>query len=72
MNRKYHGFFILLLISLLVFLPLISFAGEPTENIKAVTDKLITIISDKALQAPEMKDKRGQAIMETIDAVFSW
>lgn len=72
MNSKYHGLFILLLISLLVFLPLISFAGEPTENIKAVTDKLITIISDKALQAPEMKDKRGQAIMETIDAVFSW
>jgi len=47
-------------------------AGEPTDRIKAGTDKLIAIVSDNSLAAPEMKEKRDQMIMETVDGLFNW
>ena len=72
MSCKYHGYFIFLLTSFLILLSLSSFAGEPTENIKTCTDKLLTIVSDTELQAPEMKAERERMIMEAVDRVFSW
>jgi len=71
MYKRYPGRSILLILSFLV-VPLTAMAGEPTHNVKAVTDRLLIIISDTALQAPEMKDRRDQMIMETIDGIFSW
>jgi len=62
---------ILIILSLLLY-ALTALAGEPTDNIKACTDRLLAIVSDASLQAPEMKDKRGQMIMHAIDEVFSW
>jgi len=63
---------LILLILFISLIPLTSFAGEPTDRIKAGTDRLLAIVSDAALQAPEMKGKRDQMIMETVDGIFSW
>jgi phospholipid transport system substrate-binding protein len=59
-------------ISLFLFIPLTVMAGEPTERIRIVSDRLISIISDSALLAPEMAEKREQMIMETVNSVFDW
>jgi phospholipid transport system substrate-binding protein len=47
-------------------------AGEPTERIRATTDRLLTIITDPDLKAPEVADKRNRMIRETVDKVFDW
>jgi phospholipid transport system substrate-binding protein len=71
MNRKPHVIFVLLTL-IFISTSLSVSAGEPTDRIKAATDRLITIVSDDALQATEMKEKRDQMIMDTIDGIFSW
>ena len=63
---------IILSISLFFAIPLIVLAGEPTDRIKAVSEKLIAVVTDSALKAPEMNEKREKMIMETVDSVFSW
>jgi phospholipid transport system substrate-binding protein len=59
---------------LLLFLAIPSFvmAGEPTDRIKVVSDKLIAIVFDNSLKTPEMKSKRDQMIFEIVDGLFSW
>jgi phospholipid transport system substrate-binding protein len=47
-------------------------AGEPTDKIKAVSDKLIAIVFDNSLKTPEMKDKREQMVIEIVDGLFNW
>jgi len=63
---------LILIILFLVPYPLISFAGEPTDSIKGVTDRLVAIVSDASLKAPELKSKREQMIIDAVDAIFSW
>lgn len=71
MNNRPHVIFVLLtLFSILT--PFLSLAGEPTDRIKACTDRLQSVVSDAALQSPEMKEKREQMIIEAVDKVFSW
>lgn len=50
----------------------ISLAGEPTDNIKACTDRLLAVVSNAALKAPEMKGERERMIMKMVDEVFNW
>ncbi len=59
---------------LLLFLAIPSFvmAGEPTDHIKVVSDKLIAIVFDNSLKTPEMKSKRDQMVFEIVDGLFSW
>jgi len=59
---------------LLLFLAIPSFvmAGEPTDRIKVVSDKIIAIIFDDSLKTPEMKSKRDQMVYEIVDGLFSW
>jgi len=59
---------------LLLFLAIPSFvmAEGATERIKIISDNLFSIISDKSLQTPEMKEKREQMIMEAVDGGFRW
>jgi len=63
-----------LILFLSVFLAIPSFvmAGEPTDRIKVVSDKLIAIVFDNSLKTPEMKDKREQMVIEIVDGLFSW
>ncbi len=48
------------------------YAGEPTEVIKNVTDKIIEIVKDPALKSPDKEPKRRRLIRETVDEVFDW
>lgn len=52
--------------------PSIVVAGEATDRIKAVSDKIFSTISDPTLQAPEAKDKKEQMIMDAVDGAFNW
>jgi phospholipid transport system substrate-binding protein len=63
---------LILSISLFFAIPLTVTAGEPTDRIKTVSDKLIALITDNTLQSPEMKEKKEKMIMETVDSVFNW
>jgi phospholipid transport system substrate-binding protein len=47
-------------------------AGEATDRIKVVSDKLIAIVFDNSLKTPEMKSKRDQMVIEIVDGLFSW
>jgi phospholipid transport system substrate-binding protein len=69
-NRPYS--IIVLLTLFFVLRPFLSFAGEPTDSIKACTDRLLVVVSDAALKSSEMKEQREQMILETVDKVFSW
>ncbi len=59
-------------IFILLFFSLTIKAGEATDRIKAATDKLIEIVSNHDLDAPEMAEKRAKMIRETVDEVFDW
>jgi phospholipid transport system substrate-binding protein len=58
--------------SLLMILVVPVYAGEPTDMIKQTTDKIIAIVSDPALKAPEMEKRRRRLIREAIDERFDW
>lgn len=47
-------------------------AGEATDRIKAVTDKLIEIVTDHKLDPPNMAEKRARMIRDAVDSVFDW
>lgn len=47
-------------------------AEDATDRVKAVLDKIFSIISNETLQAPEMKDRKERAIMDAIDVAFDW
>ena len=61
-----------LFLFLFFVIPSFVMAGEATDRIKAVSDKLFSIISDKTLQTPDMRGKREQMIMEAVDKGFNW
>ena len=61
-----------LFVSLFFMIPPVASAGEATDRIKTVSDKIFSIISDKALQSPEMKEKKEQMIMDATDVAFTW
>ncbi len=63
---------LILSISIFLAIPMTVTAGEPTDKIKAVSDKLIAIVFDNSLKAPEMKDKREQMVFEIVDGLFDW
>ncbi len=52
--------------------PVLLSAGEPTERIKATTDKLIEIVTNPELEPPEMKEERDRMIREAVDEIFDW
>jgi phospholipid transport system substrate-binding protein len=62
----------ILLILCLVLIPIVAPGGEPADSIKAVTDRLLTVVSDNGLKAPDKKEERDRLIMETVDGLFSW
>ncbi len=65
-NRLFAFVFLFFLV------PSLAIAGEATDRIKAVSDKIFSIISDQALQVPEMKAKKEQMIMDAVDGAFNW
>jgi len=58
----------------LVFLlsPVASFGGTPTDGVRDTTDKIIAIVSDPALKAPEKKEEKARLIRAAVDERFNW
>ena len=44
----------------------------PKDRIKGTTDKIIAILSDPALKAPDKADERKRRIREAVDERFDW
>jgi len=63
---------LILFLSIFLAIPSFVMAGEPTDRIKVVSDKLIAIVFDNSLKTPEMKDKREQMVIEIVDGLFDW
>lgn len=63
---------LILSISIFLAIPMTVTAGEPTDRIKGVSDKIIAIVFDNSLKTPEMKDKREQMVFEIVDGLFNW
>ena len=55
--RYFWPGFVFFLSSVIVPVPLM--AGEPTEKIRETTDKILAIVSDQALKAPDKKIGRA-------------
>jgi len=71
MSRKFiKQLFIICAFSILI--PSMLFAGEPTDRVKIALDKIVNVISDPAMKAAAMKDKRDQMVMDAIKDVFNW
>ncbi len=47
-------------------------AGEPTEKIKQITDKILSIVSDPALKDPSKVKERRNLIRSAVDERFDW
>ena len=48
------------------------YAGEPTDQIKETTSKLLAILTDPALKNPEMEQEKRRLIRKTVDERFDW
>jgi phospholipid transport system substrate-binding protein len=49
-----------------------SLAGEPLEKIKQTTDKILAIVTDPALKAPDTEAERKRLIRKAVDERFDW
>ena len=49
-----------------------SMAGEPTEQIKQTTDKILSILADPNLKNHARAEERKQSVRRTIDERFDW
>ena len=47
-------------------------AGEPTDKIKQITDKIISILTDPALQDQDKAVERRKLIRRAVDELFDW
>ena len=47
-------------------------AGEPTEQIKQTTDKILSVVKDPALKSPSKAQERRRLIRESVDERFDW
>ena len=47
-------------------------AGQITDNLKLVVDKVLTILKDPAYAAPEKKAERNKLIHQTATGTFDW
>ncbi|MEO5365862.1 MAG: ABC transporter substrate-binding protein [Magnetococcus sp. WYHC-3] len=47
-------------------------AGEPTDQLKETTDKILAIVRDPTLQGADKEDARQKQMREEIDKRFAW
>lgn len=58
------------LMTLVVSAPV--FGGTPTEQVKETTDKILAILTDPDLKAPEMLEEKKRRIRKAVDERFDW
>jgi len=49
-----------------------AWAGEPTDQVKETTDKILAIVTDPALKVPEKAGERQRLIRQAVDERFDW
>ena len=49
-----------------------AWAGEPTDQIKETTDKILAIVTDPTLKVPEKTGERQKLIRQAVDERFDW
>ena len=49
-----------------------AWAGEPTDQVKETTDKILAIVTDPALKVPEKTGERQKLIRQAVDERFDW
>jgi len=49
-----------------------SWAGEPTQQVKQTTDKILAILSNPSLKGPAHAEERRKVIGQTVDERFDW
>jgi phospholipid transport system substrate-binding protein len=49
-----------------------AWAGGPMDQLKMTIDKVIVILSDPALKAPEKSDEKKQKVRKAVDEIFDW
>ncbi len=65
--------FRIIVLFLLIFVLVVpSLAGEPTDQIKQTTDKMIAILNDPALKDPSKAEERRKAIRNVANKRFDW
>jgi len=63
----------MLALLLLVFcVPALARAGEPTDQIRQTTDKILAIVQDSALKGPDKDKERQKQMRKSIDERFDW
>ena len=65
-------FIVPLLLNLILLFSTPVFGGAPTDQIKATTDKILAILTDPALESPEMLDEKKRKIRSAVDERFDW
>ena len=63
---------LILFFILILFSPLATYAGTPLEGVRDTTNKIIAIVSDPALKAPEKKKEKDALIRTAVDERFNW
>lgn len=73
MNTKHGvGLWRLLCILMCLGAPSVLWAGVPTDQIRETTDKILAILSDPDLKAPERLKERNRQVRQTVDERFDW
>lgn len=62
----------LTLFFLFLIVPVPSLAGEATDQIKETTDKIIAILKDPSLKAPEKSSEKIRLLRNAVDERFDW
>jgi phospholipid transport system substrate-binding protein len=70
--RKRRLYLNLVFMLLVVGFPFSVWAGLATEQIKATTDKIISIVTDPALKEPSQAEKKKSLIMKAVNERFDW
>jgi len=66
-------FQILIYLSLIFFLFEVPvFAGEPKDQLKQTTDKVLSILGDPSLKGPNKNKERRELIFKAVDERFDW
>lgn len=68
MGLPCYGLALTLTLTLIGF----SFAGEPLDQLRQTSDKVLTILSESALKPPEKARERRELILRAVEERFDW
>ena len=69
-QKIFHPWILCFILIIATILP--AWAGGPMDQLKMTIDKVIVILSDPALKAPEKSDEKKQKVRKAVDEIFDW